>query len=174
MKVSRAIVILYLCAFNIDSESKEVPVLFETSLGCMDTYMEKFYGKLLIKLNRPFSKWGRHLKPHSAHTALSLFKSLYTKHETTVKNMTGIPKIPKIIHQIWIGPLPRPEKYKRWQTTWQTLPGWSYKLWTDEDVADLQLTNSDIYYKEKNYGARADILRIEILNQIGGVYVDMD
>jgi len=81
--------------------------------------------------------------------------------------------IPKKIHQIWIGPHPFPEKYKKWAETWKELnPDYEYKLWTDEDVAKLRLPR--IYYELDNYGPKSDILRYYILNEYGGVYVDTD
>ena len=41
-------------------------------------------------------------------------------------------KIPKIIHQIWIGPKKLPSKYSKWASTWKKLnPTWIYKFWTE-------------------------------------------
>ena len=38
--------------------------------------------------------------------------------------------IPKIIHQIWLGPLPPPQ---RWLDSWRDHhPDWDYHLWTNE------------------------------------------
>lgn len=81
--------------------------------------------------------------------------------------------IPKVIHVIWIGS-PFPEKYVEWQQTWKELDGWEYRLWTDKEVADLNLVNRDLYDASTNYGEKSDILRYEILYQFGGLYVDTD
>ena len=84
--------------------------------------------------------------------------------------------IPKIIHQIWLGS-PLPEEFKMLQETWiehHLNRGWVYKLWTDEDVAQLQLYNQEFYDESDNYGVKSDILRWELLYRYGGVYVDMD
>jgi len=41
-------------------------------------------------------------------------------------------KIPKIIHQVWVGPLPMPEK---WMDTWKEHnPDWKYILWDNKKV----------------------------------------
>lgn len=83
-------------------------------------------------------------------------------------------RIPKIIHQIWLGS-PLPEEYLALQDSWKKFhPDWEYHLWTDENIKDLSLINREIFEKTKNLGAKADILRYEILYQFGGLYVDTD
>ena len=84
-------------------------------------------------------------------------------------------QIPKIIHQIWLGPKKLPKKYKVWMDSWKDFnPLWEYKLWTDEDIEKIGLINNDIFCKAKNPGTRSDILRLEILNKFGGLYADTD
>lgn len=85
-------------------------------------------------------------------------------------------KIPKIIHQIWIGPNKPPW---RWINTWKNkfikkFPNWKYKLWRDNDIKKLKMMNKKYYNKEKNYAGKADIARYEILFQKGGIYIDAD
>lgn len=85
------------------------------------------------------------------------------------------PKIPKIIHQIWVGPKPIPKFFKRFQKTWlDNHPDWEYKLWTDENVKNLKLHNRKFYDKTNDYIEKANILRYEVLYKFGGVYVDVD
>jgi mannosyltransferase OCH1-like enzyme len=82
--------------------------------------------------------------------------------------------IPKKIHQIWLGS-ELPERYKRLTDSWLKYnPDWEYKLWTDSDILDLDLLNKDIFNSMSNLGMKADLLRIEILNKFGGLYVDID
>ncbi len=83
-------------------------------------------------------------------------------------------RIPKIIHQIWIGS-PLPEKYYHWQKSWQIRhPDWKYILWTDKDIEEFGLTNKHWYDQTTNYAQKADIARYEILYREGGLYVDTD
>ncbi len=78
--------------------------------------------------------------------------------------------IPKIIHQIWLGPNPRP---KEWMQTWEKAhPDWEYKLWTDTNLPKLK--NQKQFDTINSYPGKADILRIELLYQFGGVYIDAD
>lgn len=77
-------------------------------------------------------------------------------------------KIPKIIHQIWIGPLPPPEKL---MTTWKTMhPDWEYRLWTSEQGWENQAKIDAML----EWNGKADIMRYEILEKFGGVLVDAD
>lgn len=81
--------------------------------------------------------------------------------------------IPKKIHQIWIGTKPEPTE---WTNTWKNC-GYEYELWDENKLKNLKMFNQDKfdYYmnREIYYGA-ADIARVEILYQYGGVYVDAD
>ena len=83
--------------------------------------------------------------------------------------------IPLIIHQIWIGKNKRPDFWmKTWTDEIVNYPQWTYKLWTEKEINDLELYNKDIYESETDYACKADILRYEILHKFGGVYVDAD
>ena len=84
--------------------------------------------------------------------------------------------IPKIIHQIWLGPNKRPDI---WMNSWKNdyikqNPDWKYKLWTEKEINKLQLINRKQYDYEKHYPGKSDIARYEILYQFGGVFIDAD
>ncbi len=147
---------------------------FDTSMGMHDPYLREFYKKLIKELSRRPERWFRYVPLGvNTNTIFSLLKDNYNRNKIPLMSQSDT-RIPRTFHQIWVGPHPFPEKYKRWQKTWQSIPGWTYKLWTDKDVENYPLINKDAYYKEKNLGARADILRLEILYNEGGVYVDTD
>jgi hypothetical protein len=107
------------------------------------------------------------------------FSKVYLKRiEKDVPKLISAPDgpiiIPKIIHQIWIGS-PLPDKFNKMIQSWKDLhPDWEYCLWTDEDVEDFPFVNHAKFMEAKNWGAKADILRYEILEMIGGLYVDID
>jgi len=83
-------------------------------------------------------------------------------------------RIPKKIHQIWLGS-ELPEKYKRLTDTWRQFhPEWEYRLWTDKDVDSITLEKRNIFNACNNNGMKSDILRYEILRQQGGIYIDTD
>lgn len=85
-------------------------------------------------------------------------------------------KIPKIIHQIWIGPKKIPFK---WINTFRKdfrkkFPGWKHYLWTDKNIKRLKLINQKAYDSEKTYHGKSDILRYDVLYKYGGIYIDAD
>lgn len=83
-------------------------------------------------------------------------------------------RIPKIIHQIWLGGA-LPENCLNWQKSWQEHhPDWEYRLWTDADLADFAFSDKKRFLKAINKAEQADILRYEILYRYGGLYVDTD
>ena len=103
----------------------------------------------------------------------ALAKKLYEDNALSA-SYSSHPRIPKVIHQIWLGS-PYPEKYVALRDTWLALnPGWEYKLWMEEDIIALKLVNKKQYEKAKNYGERSDIARYEILYRFGGLYIDTD
>ncbi|CEL98509.1 unnamed protein product [Vitrella brassicaformis CCMP3155] len=86
------------------------------------------------------------------------------------------PAIPKMMHQIWVGPKEPP---CLWLDTWRVdylyrNKHWDHTLWTDEDVAKLHMFNRDFYEQERMWQCKADLLRLELLYQHGGIYIDAD
>ncbi len=78
--------------------------------------------------------------------------------------------IPRIIHQIWLGPLTPPVDA---MATWQKFhPEWEYKLWTEQNLP--RLDNQQAFDSSDNYPQKSDVLRYELLLKFGGVYVDAD
>ncbi len=83
--------------------------------------------------------------------------------------------IPKVLHQLWIGPRAAPA---RWMRTWQQMdPDLTYRLWDDRSVDTFGLRNLETYrrfYEAGMFDGAADVARIEILQRFGGVYADAD
>jgi mannosyltransferase OCH1-like enzyme len=83
-------------------------------------------------------------------------------------------RIPKKIHQVWLGS-PVPDIYRKYMDTWPLFhPEWEYKVWTDADVDSIEIKSRRIFDKAVNPAMKSDILRYEILRQHGGLYVDTD
>lgn len=79
-------------------------------------------------------------------------------------------KIPKIIHQIWLGNKKKPENLMK---TWiQKNPTWEYKFWNENNIPIL--TNKKLFDKTEFYHCKADILRYELLYNYGGFFIDAD
>jgi len=107
---------------------------------------------------------------------LNLFRTLYNEYNLSVVQPETRVRIPKIIHQIWLGS-DVPEAFEPLMQSWTEMHlghGWRYKLWTDKDVAAFGLTNQQFYDQTDNFGVKSDLLKWEIVYRYGGVYVDMD
>jgi len=107
------------------------------------------------------------------------FRKLYEKNNLSQVTPTKNPKIPKIIHVVWINgkidDCSVPKELKKYIVTWiEKHPEWKFKLWTDADVAKITLDNQDLYDDATNFGVKSDILKYEIVYRYGGVYVDTD
>jgi len=105
---------------------------------------------------------------------IDCFKGIFHANELSKKKNIKHKKIPKIIHQIWLGGK-LPEKYRALQASWiKYHPDWKYKLWTEKEIEKLHVYNRDILNETIGYSGKANILRYEILYQFGGLYVDTD
>lgn len=81
--------------------------------------------------------------------------------------------IPKVIHQMWCGSKPRPDG---WMNTWQNMPGWGYRLWTEADIDSRTWgTAAFDYYRARDYwpGVKDTMMGV-VLEEHGGVFVDAD
>jgi glycogenin glucosyltransferase len=101
------------------------------------------------------------------------------------------PTIPKLIHQIWLGS-PLPPAYSSWCASWRihhpVENGWTYRMWTDEDVKAFplceRLTDASSAFLSAHLKSLlprctspaqlSDLLRLDILWTLGGLYVDTD
>jgi len=85
-----------------------------------------------------------------------------------------MPGIPKILHQLWIGPKQPPHNLLR---TWKEKhPDFEYILWNEAEIAKRGIvfeTQVQIDAIQEING-KADIMRWEILRNYGGVFVDAD
>ncbi|MDB6081197.1 MAG: hypothetical protein JWO53_469 [Chlamydiia bacterium] len=103
------------------------------------------------------------------------FKKVYEENLPSKVLLSQSPKIPKIIHQIWLGPKTPPSYFASFQAKWRKMhPDWEYHLWTDDDLDELNLELRDLIEASPNYAEKSDILRCELLERFGGVYLDAD
>lgn len=90
-------------------------------------------------------------------------------------------KIPKKIHQVWIGYKEVPDWCKRFGEEMQAMhPDWEYKLWNHDEIFN-HLYKDDIflqnYVKEPEvykWAFIADRVRLLLLRDFGGIYCDID
>lgn len=92
-------------------------------------------------------------------------------------------RIPKKLHQIWIGDKNPPEHCIAFSKQMKEMhPDWEYKLWTNEEVFKIYKDDPFLSKWMNNVDDKgiyqlaffADRIRLLILRDFGGVYVDMD
>lgn len=85
--------------------------------------------------------------------------------------------IPKRFIRIWLGERKLPEQFEKWWLDFQEIhPDYEFLTITEDNYKDYQMTDelTEIFNKCETYAGRTDILRILILYQLGGIYVDTD
>jgi hypothetical protein len=81
--------------------------------------------------------------------------------------------IPRVFHRIWVGPDPLPDEYAVYGETWvEHHPGWELRLWTEDNLPEG--LRPEVYERLRAPAERANLLRLELLLRLGGVYVDTD
>jgi mannosyltransferase OCH1-like enzyme len=107
--------------------------------------------------------------------SMSWFKLAFLfKRNWLNNNEKGESRIPKKIHLVWLGsetPAEAIELLERWK---EIHPDWVIKIWTDKDAEEFKMRNYTVFKNLKNYGAKSDIFRYEILYREGGLYIDTD
>jgi len=84
-------------------------------------------------------------------------------------------EIPRIIHQIWIGPKEIPKKSLEYiKKIIELHPNFQYRLWTNEDLIEENFSNLEYINKCKSWTEKSDIMRYDILYKYGGIYLDID
>lgn len=84
----------------------------------------------------------------------------------------------KIIHQIWVGPLDMPleERYFTRDVKLKN-SSWEHILWTDKNLPKLPDNIKkvyDVFGEDKIYAFQADVLRLFLVKEYGGLYLDID
>lgn len=83
--------------------------------------------------------------------------------------------IPKIIHYCWFGRGPLPERARLCIASWSTvMPDWEIKRW-DETNTDL---DESPYirdaYASHHFAFVSDYVRMKVMEEFGGLYLDVD
>ncbi len=95
-------------------------------------------------------------------------------------------EIPKVIHQVWVGPDKVP--HEKYRTKLKELhPQWEYILWDEQRILSEGLISKELFEElyEISYGTKkhskkeaftkiSDIVRYAILEKYGGLYLDVD
>jgi hypothetical protein len=84
--------------------------------------------------------------------------------------------VPRILHQIWIGPLPPPPTLAAWQRH-AAACGYDHRLWREAELDSLGIQDRPVYRNrlaQNDFPGAVDAARYAILAQHGGIYLDAD
>lgn len=88
--------------------------------------------------------------------------------------MNEVPKIPKIIHYIWVGPQPMSKLAQKCITSWkQYLPEYEFRFWNEENSPMGHHYVQEMYAQGK-WAFVSDYIRFWALEKYGGIYLDTD
>jgi mannosyltransferase OCH1-like enzyme len=90
--------------------------------------------------------------------------------------------IPRIFHQIWLGDTPRSRSFVWWHEAWKALhPTWEMRLWQQSgddavEAGDFKFISNhpEMLARACHLSQRSNILRYELIERFGGVYMDID
>lgn len=112
----------------------------------------------------------RHKKSKSYYAA---FKSLFDNNFDVKPD--SVTRIPKIMHQLWVGDKPLPKFMKQYISTCKALhPDWEYKLWTQNDLENLEYDKKITAKLKNKWDIVKDYFMFLILQKYGGVFLDVD
>ncbi|MCS3668069.1 mannosyltransferase OCH1-like enzyme [Salinibacter ruber] len=85
-------------------------------------------------------------------------------------------RIPKQLHQIWVGPKPIPDQQREWIQGWKEKhPDWKHHLWREEEVREHLPEEALAFFEAaQSYAGQTDVARVWLVHKFGGVYVDTD
>ena len=82
--------------------------------------------------------------------------------------------IPKVVHYVWLGGKPLSPLGERCLTSWRKhLPGWEIRRW-DETNSPVDHPFVKKMLAEKKYAFASDYVRLHVLVEEGGLYMDTD
>lgn len=84
--------------------------------------------------------------------------------------------VPRVLHQIWLGPLPQPPACAAWAEH-AARHGLTYRLWREADVEAEDFDGDDSFramLAAGDYPGAVDAMRYLILQRHGGIYLDCD
>ena len=81
--------------------------------------------------------------------------------------------IPKIFHWNWLSNDPIPSRFRDYMVSWlKWNPGWKVYFWTGRNLPPL--FNQASFDDAKCWAIKSCILRLELVYQFGGIYLDSD
>ncbi|QRM53881.1 glycosyltransferase [Sinorhizobium sp. BG8] len=84
--------------------------------------------------------------------------------------------VPRVIHQIWIGPNEPPASTVAWAEH-AAAHGYEYRLWREGELSEAGFDGDPVFagmLEDGDYPGAVDVARYAILEEFGGIYLDCD
>ena len=99
----------------------------------------------------------------------------YDRSLNTVYKDFEMPKIPKIIHYCWFSGKPMPEVLRQCVETWKEYcPDYEFICWNESNYNLEKYRYTKEAYDLEKWGYIPDIVRLDVLYEMGGFYFDTD
>lgn len=86
-----------------------------------------------------------------------------------------MPQIPKTIHYCWFGKADKPESVCKYINTWKKYcPDYKIIEWNEDNFDITSNTYVNQAYQQKKYAFVTDYVRLYVLYNYGGIYMDTD
>lgn len=83
--------------------------------------------------------------------------------------------IPKIVHYCWFGGNPMDTRLESYVNTWkELLPDYKFILWNEDNIDFEESCFLQEAYSKKKYAFVSDYVRLKVLYEYGGIYLDTD
>ena len=129
------------------------------------------------------AEWARLIRTYSSQMRFlfpgDALRHLLSVHHPQLMALPKIkPRIPRVVHVIWVGDAPMPPAARHNIDLWTALLGqaWQIRLWTNADLTEEMFDPVvlDTIAKAPHGVQKADILRYHIMSSQGGWYLDLD
>ena len=83
--------------------------------------------------------------------------------------------IPKVIHYVWLGGKPLPKLAEKCIKSWKKFaPDYEIKEWNEANLNIQKYPFAQKAMELKDYAFASDVMRLDVLYENGGIYLDVD
>lgn len=83
--------------------------------------------------------------------------------------------IPKLIHYVWLGNNPLPDKMQQCIASWKHhMPDYEIMVWDDERIKEIDSMFMREALAERKWAFASDVVRLYAIAKYGGIYLDTD
>lgn len=84
-------------------------------------------------------------------------------------------RIPRVIHYCWFGGGPKPRVFEKCLESWKKyMPGFEIIEWNEGNTNLNSCRFVQQAYKEKKWAFVSDVVRLQVVYEMGGIYMDTD